>query len=92
MSKQPINDGGPAFPMQSYIKPNGEREPQHPGISKREYFAGQCLMGGVTREWTGAPRDASEEEKQKFYDEQRRLEAEWCYKMADDMIAAGGAA
>lgn len=37
---EPVNDGGPAFPMW-----DGDKGEDLPGMSLRDYFAGQALMG-----------------------------------------------
>lgn len=48
----PIEDGGPAFPVQSiYSEDHGTNSR---GISVRDYFAGQALAGMVTRPPSGA--------------------------------------
>lgn len=48
MSTQ-INDGGPAFPQQSYHRPNGEFEWPQDGMSLRDYFASNEKL----TEWDG---------------------------------------
>lgn len=47
MSK--INDGGPAFPLENprHLE-NGDLFKQFPGMSLRDWFAGQALAGLVT--------------------------------------------
>jgi len=54
----PINDGGPAFPVQSiYSEDHGTNSR---GMTLRDYFAGQALAGilasanfGSTKDWIG---------------------------------------
>lgn len=42
----PINDGGPAFPCESYgIKNGKETTVPAQGMTLRDYFAGQALVG-----------------------------------------------
>lgn len=60
------NDGGPAFPADSFGS-------QHnPGMSLRDWFAGQALVGFITAD-DGCGYDAA---------------AEWSYAHADAMLAA----
>ena len=42
-------DGGPAFPLSSVLMEQGEvtLHYQHPGMTLRDYFAGQAMAGGV---------------------------------------------
>ena len=72
-----INDGGPAFPTNdSNLYPYGAT-----GISKRDWFAGQALIGAMT----GAtiPEDVNDAEIRRVADEvAKRL-----YIFADAMIA-----
>jgi hypothetical protein len=42
---EPINDGGPAFPVADTIYPNGQMQYGFNGMSLRDYFAGQALAG-----------------------------------------------
>jgi len=39
-----INDGGPAFPT---VARDGNWQPHHDGLSLRDYFAGQVLVGAL---------------------------------------------
>lgn len=43
MSK--VNDGGQAFPQPLCYSPEGEAWPAYPGMSLRDWFAGQALAG-----------------------------------------------
>jgi len=38
------NDGGPAFPT---VARDGNWQPHHDGLSLRDYFAGQVLVGAL---------------------------------------------
>lgn len=57
-------DGGPAFPS--------VQQPLHPGLSKRDWFAGQALNGVVENEFTRGPE----------------VVARICYEYADAMLRA----
>ena len=54
------NDGGPAFPLQEQMQPaadggNAWFSPGQPGMSLRDYFAGQALvMLGIHADIAGA--------------------------------------
>lgn len=63
------DDGGPAFPTQ-----NGVRN--DPGMTLRQYYASQCLVGEMAA-WQ-VPVEGRESEV-----------AERCFRIADAMIAAG---
>lgn len=43
--KDQIKDGGPAFPWPHTQYPNGEVEWGSPGMTLRDWFAGQALAG-----------------------------------------------
>lgn len=43
----PINDGGPEFPQENRINGLGGYELGHPGMTLRDYFAGQALQGMI---------------------------------------------
>jgi hypothetical protein len=45
MNDSTIDDGGPAFPQQGFTYPNGETEYPMPGMTLRDWFAGQALNG-----------------------------------------------
>ena len=42
---KPINSGGPAFPAHTPINPTGDAMRINHGMSLRDYFAGQALVG-----------------------------------------------
>lgn len=69
------NDGGRAFPVAlPNASASGPMVQQMPGLSLRDYFAGQALAGLVASDnsnWGGC-EDA----------------AGWCYEMADAMLRA----
>ena len=74
------DDGGPAFPPPAIYGPGGEgiRE-GHPGMSLRDWFAGQALAG----------MHASLTSTSDWPDEMGRLKmARIAYAQADAMIAA----
>lgn len=69
------NDGGPAFP---HVNPNfdgnWDSEPQRGGMSLRDYFAGQALVGLYQHRSAQVRHD---------YDMAR-----WAYRLADEMLKA----
>lgn len=65
-----VDDGGPAFPEHA-----GQEIWQRPGMTLRDWFAGQFLAGSMAN--SEAAGDAHET-------------AEWAYKFADAMLAARG--
>ena len=70
-----IDDGGPAFPEgASGPYANGEIVPGLPGMTLRDYFAGQALNGHLS---DGAYRLADAEDI-----------AKWSYQCADAMLPA----
>lgn len=66
-------DGGPAFPDIRYWD-DGQMAVKHPGMSLRDWFAGQALAAYVSRPDT----------RQSSYAEL----ADWSYDAADAMLAA----
>lgn len=48
MSNQPINDGGPAFPMGYHPEGNNA---DHCGMTLRDYFAGKAIEALIVRGW-----------------------------------------
>ena len=80
-----INDGGPACPY-AFEHNDGERGGFAPGMSLRDWFAGQALQQFV------GERDHQAWAHQRF-EEARHTIAKAAYNIADAMIAArsGGA-
>lgn len=81
MTKPKINDGGPAFPVEGF--PGDAHFPTvvpKPGMTLRDYFAGQALAGLIACANVNKPT--------------RNDYAEAAYNYADAMLAArdGGAA
>lgn len=50
------NQGGQAFPTQNEIFPNGEIEYGETGMSLRDYFAGQLIVGEMPTSHGGVER------------------------------------
>jgi hypothetical protein len=76
MNKEPINDGGPAFPCEEQIRCNGEvcDIRKFTGMTLRDYFAAAALQGLMAE-----------------YDPENQLEhhiAKWSYEAADAMLKA----
>lgn len=68
------NNDGPAFPFPGDLGNGADR-----GMSLRDYFAGQVLLGTIA----SAYRDCA------FNNQEARTEiAEWAYRFADTMLAA----
>lgn len=84
--KAPIRDGGTAFPIQSYVLPNGQVSPSHDGMTLRHWFAGMALSGIL-----------SDNQNVEAVIAQARLEgvnpndkiADKCYVIADAMVERG---
>lgn len=72
MNNQP-NDGGPAFPTPDVYHPNNEVEYGQPGMSLRDWFAGQALAGLCADSNLGG---------------KAALFAGFSYELADAMLAA----
>lgn len=67
-------DNPPAFPSERYTPTGyGARRHDIPGMSLRDWFAGQALTGWVS---DGLPREPD------------RVVAQVCYEIADAMLAA----
>lgn len=78
------SDGGPAFPMIVWKSPDGLLAmPSAPGMSLRDWFAGQALVSMGT--WVPARKDGTYPGSQK---EILNLKSRWSYEMADAMLAA----
>ena len=74
MNDNTKNDGGPAFPTGNE-RQTGSNSYHYEGMTLRDYFAAHAMNG------TLAPGE-------KFH--HKKSFAEWCYQMADAMIAARG--
>lgn len=86
--------GGPAFPALQFIVPN-DLEARHvarlgetQGMSLRDYFAGQVLMGLVSAETNATLAKARSTVADKMGQPIEALMARECYEIADAMIAA----
>lgn len=77
MLKTDGSDGGPAFPSNSELSSAmGTITASHPGMSLRDWFAGQALAG-----WTADPNVGGSTEQL------RQRAAVRCYEYADAMLA-----
>lgn len=78
MSDTKIDDGGPAFPCETYGLKNG-KETTIPtnGMTLRDWFAGQALAGLIAATVKDCGVDPSEDEI-----------AGWAYYQAERMLAA----
>jgi len=73
-----INDGGPAFPQQPFIRPNGDMDWGTPGMSLHDWFAG-------TKQLTPFEMDIIDDSESSV--EQIKLEVAIRTRYADAMIA-----
>ena len=96
-AKKLINDGGPAFPVPSYVNSDGEtHSSQIAGMSLRDWFAGHALAGLIAH--NGLVDHKSHSVSSLMDDSIRNLAdegecAHWAecivaYEVADAMIAA----
>jgi hypothetical protein len=90
MTKESINDGGPAFPCVYYSEPIGSIGPQltiKGGVSIRDYFAAAALQGLLSKlpiiDQTGV-HGIKVDDKIAYNNEV----AESCYQIADAMLKA----
>ena len=72
---QPIDDGGPAFPMPDSHHANGQVQYGHLGMTLRDYFAAAALQGLLSDSNTGGSDSQF---------------AESAYAYADAMLKARG--
>ena len=72
------NDGGPAFPtdMGGFSQGGAEVTIRHLGMTLRDYFAGQAMVGDLA----GMPPESAVHDEHEF--------ADWWYKLADAMLLA----
>ena len=79
---EPINSGGPAFPVgivDDDHSPTMQNWEGHPGMSLRDYFAGQALVGLIGNEAGAMKATATNDVK---------CMTQWAYIIATDMIRA----
>lgn len=72
-----INNGGPAFPCENIMTPNGGVIVSD-GMTLRDYFAAKALQGLLSHNSNGNASDKNI--------------AEWAYSQADAMLRARGEA
>ena len=70
-----MKDGGPAFPQPNQAHPGNPQPDNGPGMSLRDWFAGQALVGYLAD--TKHPDNATPS-----------IVAQWCYANADAMLKA----
>lgn len=76
----PKHNGGPAFPLDNpRMLEDGDLFKQFPGMSLRDWFAGQALAGWLAS-YAGADPDMTPDPTST---------AALCYRIADAMIKAG---
>ncbi len=80
MTEQP-KDGGPAFPIETTATPYA------PGMSLRDWFAGQALIGATNCN-PNLPGSPASEARWPDAQELADRRAAWAYLQADAMIAA----
>ena len=78
-----INDGGPAFPIHTPESQDSGAFTDY-GISMRDYFAGQALIGAVIQGYFGEIVKMSPVTFEEAYDQV----AKGCYEQADAMLRA----
>lgn len=78
MTSERVNDGGPAFPM--YHAEGGVVNINEPGMSLRDWFAGQALMGLIA--YSGEAGDHALEAPDKLD------VTDMAYEYADAMLKA----
>jgi hypothetical protein len=88
----PIDTGGPAFPLQGFTTASGHTEWPIFGMTLRDYFAGQALAGVLAN--CGGPIQANGMSGWGFVNCEGKDVAQCAYEIAGAMIAArnGGAA
>lgn len=83
MNTPEINDGGPAFPL--VLDAHGNLTAESPGMSLRDWFAGQALAGlSASHELLLSNHDLVKEFGTSGID---KLQASKAYRLADAMIA-----
>jgi len=74
------NDGGPAFPVGNTATASDDLYPDFPGMTLRDYFAGQALAGMLPFDGYSAPINSDGLTADIF--------AESAYELADAMLSA----
>ena len=62
----PKNDGGPAFPLHGFVNDDDTVTPHTRGMTLRDYFAGQAMLGFIASNSTGDIARASVVEAEKL--------------------------
>lgn len=90
MSSAPKNDGGPAFPEPFALGPNDDLYPSIPGMTLRQWYAGQALAGFLASGgYLSLARSFGGESAEKTDAVVNRSIAEGMFALADAMIAEG---
>lgn len=66
------DDGGPAFPSESFVRPNSDYGVEYDGMTLRDYFAAQALPAILSRFFQFSTKECTE----------------YAYKVADAMLEA----
>jgi hypothetical protein len=77
-----IKDGGPAFPWNEKNS-DGSHYHGNPGMSLRDWFAGQVLIGFLAGSW----QDPIQADSREALEEDIKGIARSCYLVADAMLA-----
>lgn len=75
-----IKDGGPAFPVPEIALDCRAFQPDHVGMTLRDYFAAKVIHGLMSQPFPNVP-----------FDDQIKKDAVTAYQVADAMLAARGA-
>lgn len=83
------NDGGPAFPFSEFDDQAASGQIDHPGLSKRDWFAGQAMKGSLSTFDGDTRHPASIGSNDSAEARDRRLAsiAEMSYAVSDAMLA-----
>lgn len=84
-------DGGPAFPLPMAVGPAGDlydASQTDPGMSLRDYFAGQALAGHWSQSNPDLVRNMAEAADENFDGDIADMLAAAAYKAADSMLKA----
>lgn len=77
-----IDDGGSAFPAEVYLTPRDTIATKCPGMTLRDWFAGQALTGMIPIEYAPNGQINSQAKKHAL------VVASHAYNIADAMLAA----